>query len=109
MDFLNLILHGGRGPGAYYIMLFFQLLFIFPFIKYAFDKQPYITAIVCIVMQVIWEYLCIYNSISSFAYNVLIFSYLSNIVAGFIAWTYFKKISKTDLPLVFVCIGGYTY
>lgn len=103
---MRILFLGGRGPGAYYVMLLFQILVFFPLMKYAFDQSPSKATVLFLSAQVAWEFLCTYKGISQEAYNILIPRFFSVLIPGFLAYRYADALKKTVIPVLAIVIGG---
>ena len=103
---MRILFLGGRGPGAYYVMLTFQILVLFPLMKYAFEKSPGRATVLFLSAQIAWEFLCTYKGISQEAYGILIPRFFSTLVLGFLAYYYMNTFRKTVIPLLSIAIGG---
>lgn len=103
---MRILFLGGRGPGAYYVMLTFQILAFFPLMKYAFEKSPGRATVLFLSAQIAWEFLCTYKGISDEAYNILIPRFFSMLLLGFLAYYYINTFRKTVIPLLSIAIGG---
>ena len=105
-DALIMFLQGGRGPGAYYVLIMFQFLVIFPFLAYAFDRSPFGTSIGCFFFMLLWELVVSECKISGDVYHILIFRVIPHIVMGMLLYRYYKMFGKTAIPVVCMLIGA---
>ena len=105
-DALVMFLHGGRGPGAYYVLIMFQFLVIFPFLAYAFEKSPFCTSVGCLFFMFLWELVVSECKISTAVYHILILRVIPHIVMGMLLYRYWEKADKTAIPAVCMLIGA---
>lgn len=105
-DALIMFLQGGRGPGAYYVLIMFQFLVIFPFLAYAFEKSPFGTSLGCFFFMLLWELVVSECKISGDVYHIVIFRVIPHIVMGMLLFRYYKKAGNTAIPVVCMLIGA---
>ena len=100
-----MILLGGRGPGAYYSLIVFQLLIIFPFLRHAYNRNQLATVVFLVLFHIAYETWCKANSFSTTLYDRLIFRFFTQIALGFLLYSYYEKLRKTALPAICIIIG----
>lgn len=105
-DALIMFLQGGRGPGAYYVLIMFQFMVVFPFLAYAFEKSPFGTSLGCFFFMFLWELVVSECKISGAVYHILIFRVIPHIIMGMLLYRYYEKVCKTAVPAVCMLIGA---
>lgn len=101
----RIIQFGGRGPGNYYVLIIFQFMVIFPFLRYFYKKQPAATVVALVLIHIAYETLCKYWQLGKHPYYELIFRYLTHLGLGFLLYTYAEQLRKTAIPLICIVIG----
>ena len=97
---------GGRGPGAYYVILMFEFLAAFPFIKYWADRDPVTALFGMLAVNIAFESMARYVwTLSDVIYDRLLLRFTVQIALGILLATYQKKIAATALPLIAFIIG----
>ena len=97
---------GGRGPGAYYVMIMYQLLIVFPFVRMLFRKNQAATVIGMVLLHIAFEVLCKIWQINDELYNSLIFRFFIHMALGMLLYEYWDKLRHTALPAVCIIIGA---
>lgn len=109
----QMIMQGGRGPGAYYVLLVLQLIVIFPFLRHSYNKNQMATVVCLVVLHIGYEFLCKTYGMDPDLYQVLIFRFFTHFALGFLLYSYHEQLTGTAIPLVCMIIGGiylyYTY
>lgn len=70
---------GGAGPGSYYWPIMLQLVFLFPLIYFTIKKKG---IVVCLVVQILYEWLVGVYAMNDLCYRLLIFRYLFAVACG---------------------------
>ena len=81
-EWISMFLHGGVGPGAYYVPIMIQLVFLFPLIFFMIRKLDYIGLISSFILCFLFEIIQHIMHMDPEVYRFLIFRYLFAIVAG---------------------------
>lgn len=102
----KMIMLGGRGPGAYYSLIVFQLLIIFPFLRHAYNKNQMGTVVSLVLLHIAYETWCKSVGLSATLYDRLIFRFFTQIALGFLLYSYHEKLRKTALPAICIIIGA---
>lgn len=109
----QMIMQGGKGPGAYYVLLVFQLLIVFPFLRHAYNKNQMATVVTLVLVHIAYEFLCKTYSLDVDLYQILIFRFFTHFALGFLLYSYHEQLRGTALPMVCIIIGAiylyYTY
>ena len=109
----QMVMQGGKGPGAYYTLLVIQLLVVFPFLRHAYNKNHMATVVCLVVLHIGYEFLCKTYKMDADLYQVLIFRFFTHFALGFLLYSYHEQLKGTVLPAVCILIGAiylyYTY
>ena len=109
----QMVMQGGKGPGAYYTLLVMQLLMVFPFLRHAYNKNQMATVVTLVLVHVAYEFLCKTYKLDTDLYQVLIFRFFTHFALGFLLYSYYEQLKGTALPAVCILIGAiylhYTY
>lgn len=106
MSIIKMFLQGGRGPGGYYIIITFQLLVLYPFMKNSFDKRPMVTVLFLVIFNIFYEVFVEYSGMSDETYRLLIFRFFTHFALGFILYRYEIMLNRTILPMIAIIVGG---
>ncbi|MFI3288595.1 MAG: acyltransferase [Rikenellaceae bacterium] len=110
------ILHGGIGPGSYYVWIYIQFWILTPFIVLLFrkfrDKIGGQLALICVVISIIFEILCSYINLPLPIYRLLFIRYFFLIYLGIYLYYGNNKISIWQqllggLGLIFLMVQAY--
>lgn len=96
---------GGRGPGAYYVLIMYQLLIVFPFMRMLFRKNQAVTVIGMVLLHIAFETLCKSWQINVVLYNSLIFRFFTHLALGMLLYEYWDKLRHAALPAICIVIG----
>lgn len=99
-SFFKLVFLGGRGPGGYYVLILFQLLVLFPFLRHFFCLNQIGTTLGLMAVHICYETLCKMWGMNERVYNILIFRFLTHLALGFLLYYYHERMKGTALPAV---------
>lgn len=91
---IKLFIVGGRGPGAYYVPVIIQIVFIFPIIHFAIKKYKEGGLILCFALNFFLEFIKNLFHLSAMTYRLLAFRYIFIIAAG--CYHYLFGINKNE-------------
>lgn len=98
---------GGRGPGAYYIILMFEFLLAFPLIKYWADKDPLSTVLGLIVLNIAYEAMARYVwNLSDTVYDRVILRMIVQLGLGIFLARYQKQLDRSVFPQICFLLGA---
>ena len=105
MSLFVMLQQGGRGPGNYYVIIVFQLMLLFPFLRLFYKKNAAVTVLGLIFLNIVYERFCIDTCLDQKLYYVLIFRYLTHLALGMILYEYGKRLRQTALPMLCMITG----
>lgn len=107
MKIVQLIPYGGiRAAGNYYIPVFFQLLFLFPFI-YKLSDWPKSGSVIILVFLILFELIALKYQPAIQFYRLLFFKFLAPVWLGILSYRY-KLSYKLIIPLALISLGYIT-
>ena len=102
-----IICRGGSGPGGYYVLIILQILMLFPFIRYGFNKKPFELCIFLFVLHLAFEILSKYVwGLSYTVFKSLIFRFLGQLALGLILYQNRDSLRKNAIPHIAILVGG---
>lgn len=98
---------GGRGPGAYYILVILEFLLVFPFLKYWYKRDPFKAVGGMILIHLGFDTASRYLwNLSEVVYDRMIFRFFVNIAMGLLLAEYAQVFKKTAIPVACVIVGA---
>jgi len=103
------VLTGTTGDGSYYVPIMVQLIFYFPLVYLTFKISRYFGLTITFVVNLIYELLVYYFSLTPELYRLLIFRY--TFILGLGTFLYLSKENKKtdDLIAIIMLFAGFLY
>lgn len=97
------------GPGNYFVTLILQTILLFPVIDYLFQRQPSLTVILLIVLEIlflIWSSHVHFSLIQDYLYSAALPRYFSAIALGLVLSRVMLQPFKSNVFLLFLFIAA---